>query len=141
MNKPDPTRNFIVTDSIMSEKTKLPELDYTALQMNALKGIKTAFSKAPAGRFEALLEFLKQRSGGVPLDAAEVDRRLRTFFEDIVTDITKAPADWDTDRVLSGKAMMDYLAGNKDMGTSQEMPAAPAPQKQPPPKPPVGGGA
>jgi hypothetical protein len=103
---------------LMSERTHLPELDYRALQINSLKRLsKTA--KAPADhaagqRYEALVKYLGQRSGGASqVDAAEVDRRMRTWFEDLINRVLQNPQEWDSDKVLDGKVLMDFLSGVK----------------------------
>ncbi len=126
-SKPDPTVNMPKAgQNMMSEKTRLgtPQLDYRTLQMGLMS--KLAKSRAPEGKYSALLEYLRQRTGGaVPLDAAEVDRRIRTWFEDIITEILKNPAAWDAVQQLQGNALMDYLAGAK------------APTGKPPVTPPI----
>ena len=113
--KPEPTEHMPkVGQNMMSEKTRLgtPQLDYRVLQMGLMD--RLAKSRAPEGKYEALLEYLRQRTGGtVNLDAAEVDRRIRTWFEDIITEILKDPASWDAAQQLQGTALMDYLAGAK----------------------------
>ena len=106
----EPTVNFVHDASLMSEKTHLPDLDYKALAIASLSRLKTrTAAKAPTGRYEALVSYLKSR--GSIVDAAEVDRKTRTFFEDVINKILANPSEWDADRVLDGKALMDYLAG------------------------------
>ena len=117
---------------LMSEKTHLPDLDYKALQINALGRLKNRTAKVPADRaagqrYEALVSYLSQRSGGASqVDAAEVDRRMRTWFEDLINRVLQAPQEWDADKVLDGKVLMDYLAGVK--GAPQAAQAAPEPK-------------
>jgi hypothetical protein len=117
------TKTFVMSSSLMAEKTKLPDLDYRAL---ALVRLKKLAAKAPEGKYAALIAYLKERSGGgTQVDAAELDRRMRTWFEDMITRILQAPTDWDKDQVLNGKALMDYLSGIKApeaMAPAQEMP-------------------
>lgn len=117
------TTSFVNDASIMSEKSHLPDLDYKKLAMSRLKIIKA--DKAPTGRYDALVSYLKQR--GSQVDAAEVDRRTRTWFEDMINKLLANPAEWDADRVLNGKALMDFLSGVKGE------------QQAPPPAPPIGG--
>jgi len=117
-----------VTPSIMSEKSgsHLPDLDYQGLAASRLSKMREAMrtaAKGPEGRFEGLLAYLAKRSGGAAAaDAAEVDRRLRTWFEDLITRILQDPAGWDQDMTLSGGALMDYLAGSKPQGAGAQKP-------------------
>lgn len=117
------TRSFINDTSIMGERSHLPDLDYKKLAMDRLGFIKKTADKAPTGRYDPLVAYLKQRGSNV--GAAEVDRRIRTFFEDVINKVIAQPGEWDQDRVLDGKALMDFLSGVK-------APAAPAAQQQPP---------
>jgi hypothetical protein len=90
--------------------SKLPGLDYKALQFAHLDQIKKGRA-TPMGRFENLAIYLKDRSGKEQ-DAAELDRRLRTFFEDMITRILKSPDSFDNDSVeIDGKALMNFLSG------------------------------
>lgn len=104
------TDRVIHDPSLMSERTHLPDLDYKKLAMDRLVRIKTG-EKAPTGRYDGLVAYLQQRGSAV--DAAEADRRLRTWFEDVINKILTSPAEWDADRVLNGKALMDFLSGIK----------------------------
>ena len=119
----DPTRNFKLDARLMREKagSKLPNLDYMHLKFAQLEQIKKS-QKTPGGKYENLIIFLQQRSGK-QLDAAELDRRMRTFFEDMITRITQSPQDYDGDVTLNGRALMDYLSG------------VPVPEEAPKPKP------
>ncbi len=119
------TESFIHDSSLMNERTHLPDLDYKKLAMARLKVVKTG-EKAPTGRYDALVSYLRQR--GSQVDAAEVDRRTRTWFEDMINKLLANPAEWDADRVLNGKALMDYLSGIKG---EQQAPAAPPAPQQP----------
>jgi hypothetical protein len=116
---------------LMSEKTHLPDLDYRKLQMASLgRMAKAKTAKAPADhaagqRYQALVNYLSQR--GSQVDAAEVDRRMRTWFEDLINRVLQDPAAWDVEKILDGKALMDYLSGVKG---GQEQP----PQQEPPAK-------
>jgi hypothetical protein len=114
---------------LMSEKTHLPDLDYRKLQIASL-GRMAKTAKAPADhaagqRYQALVSYLGQR--GSQVDAAEVDRRMRTWFEDLINRVLQDPAAWDVEKILDGKALMDYLSGVKG-GQGQP------PQEQPPVK-------
>lgn len=117
------TESFIHDSSLMKEKSHLPDLDYKKLAMARLRFVKTG-EKAPTGRYDALVTYLQSR--GSKVDAAEVDRRIRTWFEDMINKVLADPAEWDADRVLNGKALMDFLSGVK----SPEA-APPAPPQQP----------
>lgn len=114
-----PIRSFVADASLMSERTHLPDLDYKKLAMDRLTRIRTG-EKAPTGRYATLVAYLGQR--GSQVDAAEVDRRLRTWFEDVINKVLADPAEWDADRILNGKALMDFLSGIK----GQEPQAPPA---------------
>ena len=122
------TKSFLMTGDIMHEHTgsHLPDLDYKVLACERLKLLKeTRGAKAPAGRFEALLAYLGQRSNGATkVDAAEVDRRLRTWFEDLISRILQKPEEWDQDMILNGKALMDLMAGTKSQPEAKNEPPA-----------------
>lgn len=117
--------NGVVRDaSLMSERTHLPELDYGKLAIARLGLIRKA-DQVPQGRYAPLVAYLKQR--GSMVDAAEVDRRLRTWFDDIITKLIAAPQEWDAERTLDGKALMDFLSGIQS--APAQAPAAPAPRQ------------
>lgn len=110
-------KNFVADSSLMSERTHLPELDYTKLAIARLKHIKTG-AQSPTGRYEALVSYLKQRGSAV--DAAEVDRKMRTFFENVISRILTNPQEWDQDQILDGKALMNYLSGIESQGQAPQ---------------------
>ena len=111
MSEKGPVYRQTIKDGLMAEKagSRLPALDYRALMQARLDGIRRG-AKAPGGKYENLLIYLKERSGR-QMDAAELDRRMRTFFEDMITRVLRSPADYDQDVTLSGRALMDYLSG------------------------------
>lgn len=118
-DKPDSYGAPMARKGLMRETTgsKLPDLDYRALQFARLDSIKRGRS-TPLGRFENLANYLKERTG-LEQDAAELDRRMRTFFEDMITRVLKSPADFDRDVEINGKALMNFLGGKpgqKDEG-------------------------
>ena len=118
------SKTFVMSGDLMSEHqgSHLPDLDYKTLACARLSQIA---AKGPTGRFEALVAFLAKRSqGATSVDAAELDRRLRTWFEDLITRILTKPEEWDQEMILNGKTLMDYLAGTK----APEPPAPPAAQ-------------
>ena len=117
--------NFIHDKSLMAERTHLPDLDYKKLAIDSLSRFKTAAK--PTGRYAALVSYLQQRGSAV--DAAEVDRRLRTWFEDIISQLIAKPQEWDAERILDGKALMDFLSG-----IASQPAQAPAPQAPQPPQ-------
>jgi len=120
----DPTVSFVHDASLMSEKTHLPDLDYKALAIASLTRLKTrTAAKPPTGRYDALVAYLQGR--GASVDAAAVDKKTRTFFEDVINKIIANPSEWDADRVLDGKALMDYLAG---VNPQQQAPLEAPPQ-------------
>lgn len=117
--RPDSYRDPEVMPQIMSEKrgSHLPDLDYQNLAASRLAGMRASMrmAKAPEGRFESLIAYLGKRSQGASaVNAAEVDRRLRTWFEDLINRILQDPAGWDQEMTLNGKTLMDYLAGSKE---------------------------
>lgn len=114
--------SFVADASLMGERTHLPDLDYKKLAIDRLSRIRTG-TQVPTGRYDALVAYLQQR--GSQVDAAEVDRRVRTWFEDLINRVITNPQEWDADRVLNGKALMDFLSG-------VQSPAPQAPQQEPP---------
>lgn len=128
----------VVKSEIMAEHSNLPNLDYRKLQIANLAGIARGrradivAAKGPEGRFQGLISYLGQRSSGATtVDAAELDRRLRTWFEDMITQLLASPKDWDQDRTLNGRALMDYLAGTKNQSQAPDAPAPATPPQEP----------
>jgi hypothetical protein len=115
MSDQEPTKGFAMSQNLMSERkgSRLPELDYRFLQMESLK--KVAARQSPMGKYENLALYLKDRTGK-PIDVAEIDRKMRTFFEDMITRIVKSPEDFDRDVTIDGKVLMNFLAGMQDKG-------------------------
>ena len=123
-NRDSGSKNFVMSSDLMSEHSgsHLPDLDYRKLACARLSAIA---AKGPTGRFESLVAYLAERSqGATAVDAAELDRRLRTWFEDLITRILAEPEEWDQEMILNGKTLMDFLAGTK----APEPPAPPAAQ-------------
>ena len=77
----------------------IPHLDYSKLKIAQTK---------PVGKYGNLANFLKERSG-VSIDDATLDKKLRTFFEDMITEILKNPAEWDRTRNINFMEMFNYL--------------------------------
>lgn len=108
--------------------SRLPDLDYRSLRIAQLESIKRGIKNIPGGKYENLLIYLKERSG-IEIDAAELDRRMRTFFEDMITRVTKSPEEYDQDITLDGKALMDFLSGKP---AAPETAAPPSPEEENP---------
>ena len=64
--------------------------------------------KKPVGKYGNLANFLQERSG-VSIDDQTLDKRLRTFFEDLITEILKNPAEWDRTRNINFMELFNYL--------------------------------
>ena len=121
--------DVVLKPGLMAERTHLPELDYRALQLNSLKRLsktaKVPADRAAGQRYEALVKYLGLRSDGASqVDAAEVDRRMRTWFEDVINRVLQDPREWDAEKVLDGRALMDYLCGVKGAGAQPPPQAA-----------------
>ena len=118
------THSFVHDSSLMSERTHLPDLDYKKLAIDRLSRLKMKTAATPSGRYQNLVAYLQKRGSAV--DAAEVDRRLRTWFEDVINKILADPAGWDADRVLDGKVLMDFLSGIQGAQVTPPAPGGPA---------------
>ena len=77
----------------------IPNIDYLKLQVAQEK---------PVGKYGNLANYLKERSG-VDVDDATLDKKLRTFFEDLITEILKNPAEWDRTRNINFMELYNYL--------------------------------
>lgn len=77
----------------------LPQLDYSKLKIAQEK---------PVGKYGNLANYIKERSG-VDIDDATLDKKLRTFFEDVITEILKNPAEWDRTRNINFMELYNYL--------------------------------
>ena len=87
----------------------VPNLDY--------KMLKTAEDK-PVGKYGNLLNYLKQR-GGVTIDENTADKKLRTFFEDLITEILKNPEQFDRTRNINLMELFNYLEGKEEQQQEQ----------------------
>jgi len=97
-------------------------------------GSKEAQTK-PVGKYANLKNYLQERSG-VEIDETTLDKKLRTFFEDMITEVLKNPAEWDRTRNVNFMELMNYLEG-QDEGqpevpeqVSEEQPAPAMPTEQ-----------
>jgi hypothetical protein len=77
----------------------IPNLDYSILKISQVETV---------GKYGNLANYLKERSG-VSINDASLDKRLRTFFEDMITEILKNPADWDRTRNINFMELFKYL--------------------------------
>jgi len=85
----------------------IPTLDYTRLQPKA--------QEKPVGKFGNLKNYLKDQ--GIEVDEVTLDKKLRSFFEDMITEVLKNPAQWDRTRNINFMELFKYLGG-----TDEEMP-------------------
>jgi len=97
----------------------IPSLDYSKLQPKA--------QEKPIGKYGNMVNYLKEK--GVDVDEATLDKKLRTFFEDLITEVLKNPAQWDRTRNINFMEMFKYLSG-EDQGQEQAQ-EQPEPQEQP----------
>jgi len=77
----------------------LPNIDYKKLQP---KG-----QEKPVGKYGNLMNYLKEK--GVEVDEATLDKKLRTFFEDMITEVLKNPTQWDRTRNINFMELFKYL--------------------------------
>ena len=77
----------------------IPNLDYSFLKIAQEK---------PVGKYGNLANYIKERNG-ISIDDATLDKRLRTFFEDMITEILKNPAEWDRTRNINFMELFNYL--------------------------------
>ena len=100
-----------------SVKTGLPNLDYNKLAKTTaiqhLQNLKIGI-KMPGGKYNTLLTYLrdmvKNKVGrDVDINPADVDKRIRNYFEDIITEILKNPSGWEKEMKFSGVALFNYL--------------------------------
>jgi len=86
----------------------IPNLDYSKL----ITG-----QKKPIGKYGNLKNFLKERDG-IDIDDNTLDKKLRTFFEDLITEILKNPSRWDRTKNINFMELFNYLSGIEE----QELP-------------------
>ena len=86
----------------------LPNLDFTKLGQPADVAVKGG--ERPVGKYGNLKNFLKERAG-IDVDDATLDKKLRSFFEDMITEILKSPKDWDRTRNINFMELYNYLQG------------------------------
>ena len=96
------------------------------MSMQTLNNMRTGF-KMPGGKYTNLLTYLREmvqkRTGkAVNLDPMEIDKRIRTYFEDIITDILKNPSAWEKNMKFDGVALYNYLI---EPYVNEEEPAMP----------------
>ena len=53
----------------------VPDIDYKLLQKTSQK---------PTGKYSNMVAYLTERSGGEQPNEAMIDKKMRTFFEDII---------------------------------------------------------
>ena len=88
----------------------VPNLDY--------KMLKTAEDK-PVGKYGNLINYLKER-GGVTVDENTADKKLRTFFEDLITEILKNPEQFDRTRNINLMELFNYLEGKEEQQQEEQ---------------------
>ncbi len=77
----------------------IPSLDYSRLKLSQEK---------PVGKYGNLTNYIKSRDG-VDVDDATLDKKLRTFFEDLITEILKNPESFDKTRNINFTELFNYL--------------------------------
>ena len=82
----------------------IPNLDYSKLKIGQEK---------PIGKYGNLKNYIKERSG-IDIDDATLDKKLRTFFEDLITEILKNPTQWDRSRNINFMELFKYLSGQDE---------------------------
>jgi hypothetical protein len=87
----------------------IPHLDYSKLKKAQVETV---------GKYGNLANYLKERSG-VSINDASLDKRLRTFFEDMITEILKNPAEWDRTRNINFMELFNYLE-EQEQGKGRE---------------------
>lgn len=75
----------------------LPTLDYSKLAQ-----------EKPIGKYGNIKNYLRERTG-IDVDDATLDKKLRTFFEDLITEILKNPTQWDRTRNINFMELFNYL--------------------------------
>ena len=88
----------------------IPTLDYSRLQPKA--------GEKPNGKFGNLKNYLQEQGVEVCYN------KLRSFFEDMITEVLKNPAQWDRTRNINFMELFHYLGGT-DEEMPQEQPAEP----------------
>ena len=89
-------------------KNLMPDIDYKKLAQNANVGVRA--QEKPVGKYGNLKNFIKERAG-VDIDDNTLDKKLRSFFEDMITEILKSPKDWDRTRNINFMELYNYLQG------------------------------
>lgn len=92
--------------------------DISKLIEECKKKISTAQEK-PVGKYGNIVNYLKEK--GVEIDEATLDKKLRTFFEDMITEVLKNPTQWDRTRNINFMELFKYLGG-QEQETPQEQP-------------------
>jgi hypothetical protein len=77
----------------------LPNLNYLKL---------TNAAEKPVGKYANLRNYIMETTG-VNIDDMTLDKKLRTFFEDLITEILKNPADWNRTRNINFMELFKYL--------------------------------
>ena len=88
----------------------IPNLEYSKLQPKA--------QEKPVGKYGNLKNYLHEK--GVEIDEATLDKKMRTFFEDMITEVLKNPTQWDRTRNINFMELFKYLGGQEE--ESQEQP-------------------
>jgi hypothetical protein len=98
----------------------LPNIDY-----HRLTGKIITAQEKPIGKYGNIKNYLRER-GGADIDDATLDKKMRTFFEDLITEILKNPTQWDRTRNINFMELMNYLEGTGEQEVEQmEQPAQP----------------
>jgi len=90
----------------------LPNIDYKKLQPKA--------QEKPVGKYGNLKNYLKEK--GIEIDEATLDKKLRTFFEDMITEVLKNPTQWDRTRNINFMELFKYLGGQDEEEMPEQQP-------------------
>jgi len=78
----------------------VPDIDYKLLQKTSQK---------PTGKYSNMVAYLTERSGGEQPNEAMIDKKMRTFFEDLISEILKNPKGWDRSKNINFIELFNYL--------------------------------
>ena len=78
----------------------IPDIDYSVLQK---------LGAEPKSKYHNLSMYITERNGGVQPNEMTLDKKLRTFFEDMISEILKSPEAWDRTRNINFMELFNYL--------------------------------
>lgn len=89
----------------------VPDIDYKLLQKTSQK---------PTGKYSNMVAYLTERGGGEQPNEAMLDKKMRTFFEDLITEILKNPKGWDRSKNINFMELFNYLEGKEEQLPQKE---------------------